>query len=353
MWRMATSLGISASEQATFSFHEGNKLFPDAWGNNHWQGYRSAHMMQIFRTVFGTDSGTDKWSGQLNEQAVSPGNSEAALTGVDYLVDKEAPKGTTVAKLFSYLSIAPYPGSFVNNAAEATEVTGVDTSTNTITVAGVNSSTFRDVTFTSSRDLPAPLQPETIYVLRGTGTNTARITPSDVNSTSIDLTTAGSGTINSYSNPTHYWITEWMRIGQEMLNQKLGQKTMDLDYDRSYGWGGLGLYRYYWLLQKTLAESYDLQLSMYEGSNNWVRTSDNGDMTKALDRFSISNEAAAINRLLFDTWLADGGVMPNKYNDIYSAAPWGSTPDVQFQTPTWLGVQTWSTQKGPRSRLDQ
>jgi hypothetical protein len=74
-----------------------------------WGGYRNGQINGIFRSVFGTDSGT-KWCGILSTQLVSTDVTNRRITGANYYISNEAPAGTTIPKLFGYLATANYFG---------------------------------------------------------------------------------------------------------------------------------------------------------------------------------------------------------------------------------------------------
>jgi hypothetical protein len=65
--------------------------------------------MEIFRTVFGTDSGS-KWSGVLATQAVSTAVTTYMKIGIDRHISNDAGAANALTKLFSHLAIAPYIG---------------------------------------------------------------------------------------------------------------------------------------------------------------------------------------------------------------------------------------------------
>lgn len=74
-----------------------------------WSGYRAAQVMEIARTVFGTDSGS-KWSGVLATQLASTSVTNSMLTGVARHISNDAGAASVLTKLFSSLAVAPYIG---------------------------------------------------------------------------------------------------------------------------------------------------------------------------------------------------------------------------------------------------
>lgn len=74
-----------------------------------WSGYRAAQVMEIFRTVFGTNSGS-KWSGVLGTQAAATAVTTTMKTGIDRHLSADSPSNSSLVKLFSHLAIAPYIG---------------------------------------------------------------------------------------------------------------------------------------------------------------------------------------------------------------------------------------------------
>jgi hypothetical protein len=77
--------------------------------SNKFSGYRAAQVMEIARTVFGTDSGT-KWQGVLAPQLVSTAGTDDMKTGVDRHISNDAGAASTITKLFSRLATAGYTG---------------------------------------------------------------------------------------------------------------------------------------------------------------------------------------------------------------------------------------------------
>lgn len=73
-------------------------------------GLRSARCMEIFRTVFGTDSGVGRWTGIIASQGASSGSIVAVLAGVDYHLDNDDGAADDITKLYSHAAIAPYVG---------------------------------------------------------------------------------------------------------------------------------------------------------------------------------------------------------------------------------------------------
>lgn len=74
-----------------------------------WYGLRAAQVMEIARTVFGTDSG-NKWAGKLGAFIESSAATTSALQGVAQHISVDVGAASTVANLFSNLSVAPYIG---------------------------------------------------------------------------------------------------------------------------------------------------------------------------------------------------------------------------------------------------
>src|SRR5262245_11569400 len=80
-----------------------------------WGGWRQSACNQIFRSVFGEDSG-GKWVGVLGTQLANTGVTNSRITGINRYVTVDAPVGTTLNKLFGYLSVAPYFGPVPSTA---------------------------------------------------------------------------------------------------------------------------------------------------------------------------------------------------------------------------------------------
>jgi hypothetical protein len=72
-----------------------------------WTGYRAAQVMEIFRTVFGTDSGA-KWAGVAETQAANTAVTTGMKTGIDRHLSADSPVNSSLVKLFSYLAGAYY-----------------------------------------------------------------------------------------------------------------------------------------------------------------------------------------------------------------------------------------------------
>lgn len=85
-------------------------------------------------------------------------------------------------------------------------ITAVDTSTDTLTIAGHGMADGNMVYLTSTNDLPSPLVKETSYYVSSVDTDTFKLAPTyldAINGTNlINITTVGSGTIELVSKPT-------------------------------------------------------------------------------------------------------------------------------------------------------
>lgn len=77
-----------------------------------WYGLRASQVMELFRTAFGTDSGT-RWTGVISSQGSTPSVFTSNLVGVDYHIANDVGAADTTAKLFSHVGIAPYVGPVI------------------------------------------------------------------------------------------------------------------------------------------------------------------------------------------------------------------------------------------------
>ena len=95
--------------QTRYCNTQGEALNPAAWSAYNstqkgwaWAGLRAAQISEIFRTVFGTDSGT-RWVGVLGTQTVQTAVTDYKFNGVDYHIANDAGAASTVTKLFCML----------------------------------------------------------------------------------------------------------------------------------------------------------------------------------------------------------------------------------------------------------
>lgn len=323
---------------------------------NRWSGYRQAQLMQIFRTVFGEDSG-NRWRGDIETQEVSASVTTEHLVGIDYYIANEAPAGTTVVKLFTYVDVAPYIGPFVNRAKNwSFTTTDVDTGADTITLTGHNLGSGARIVFTTSGALPSPLVVTDIatgfgydhpYFVKNPTANTIQVSLTS-GGAAIDLTDVGSGTSLVGSVPGFY-LKQWADISQAYFNARCGESLYLAD--ANFIWGSIAQYRAGWLAQLAVAIPRGLKVACYEGGSNFVAVlplRDNnspevdgrspGKLDSAFGFFNQSAECAQAKVDMYNQYLLDGCVMPNHFVDDGPHIEFGSFSLRQYIKDVWAIV---------------
>ena len=326
-----------------------------------WSGLRAAQVSEIFRTVFGTDSGT-RWTGVLGTQVANVGITTAKFAGIDYHIANNAGAASTTAKLFTHLAVTTYFGVDVANAFKTFTSSNIDATANTFTMTNIGNGQLpanTPITFTTTGALPSPLQVGTTFYVKISGANVIQFAAAPGGS-AIDLTDTGSGTTVMRIEPgasLSDWADEsidrdddYAYFKEQLYNQLKSSASADVR------WGNIQQSRSYWLAQLAILGGLrGLTLCAYEGGNGsacQLPLRDNGTgetegtkLNLAFANFADSEECAILHDEIYDLFLSDGGVFPSKYVDLgmhTKYGPWGGAQYLGDTNPVYTALRDWN-----------
>lgn len=324
--------------------------------NYQWTGLRAAQVMEIFRTVYGQDSGGPRWVGVLGTQTVFPGVTTYAFDGIDYHIAHDAGAASTTTQLFTHLAVANYFGLAVANAKKTFTPANIDTTGNKLNATLIGNGQLGDntpVTFSTDGTLPAPLNTSTTYYVRDTvGADAIQFSLTSGGS-AIDLTTTGSGNSYMLIEPG-ITLSNWADVSQAYFNQQLYDQLKD-SAAASATWGNIAQNRLWWQAQMALSLR-GLTVICYEGGASWqtalpllvngILETEGTKINTAFAYFCETQYAADLHTQCFNAFLAEGGTYPSKFVDIrqhYAYGPWGAANNFSdLNDLTYQACRSWN-----------
>ena len=250
-----------------------------------WCGYRGAQMMELVRTVFGTDSGAGRWVGVIGTwNGVSYALSNLKLPGIDYHIANDAGATQDITKLYTHVAVAPYigPKAITANGAQAHVVTIGE---------WIDESISRDDDY-------------------------------------------------AYANEQFY-------------------NAIKLSAPADGDWENLAAVRSWWQNNMTIATSRGLTTIMYEGAygsqcvnpladnlnGDWGQETQGAKFNYFFSQWAETEYCALLEASMWDTWIADGGLYPDKFASFAlngKSGPWGFKQWFDDPCPRGKGAISWS-----------
>lgn len=149
---------------------------------------------------------------------------------------------------------------------------------------------------------------------------------------------------------------------QELFNQYLYDQIKGSTVSNST-WGNIAMYRTLWQAVIATAAGRGWTTAMYEGGNGAVvglplRDNLSGETNGTafnlmFARFADSEQCAKLHDELYRLWIADRGVLPNKYNifgEHSKFGPWGLQQDLSDANAVYQKISALNTAAGGRLR---
>lgn len=347
-------------EQAAYFLDAGVALFGMAGDRFSRQyGYRAAQVINIFRDVYGEDSG-GRWRGCLGTQTVSAEVTNDVLAGINYWRENvlEPANSLSISNLFTYLAVTGYfglntPGRQLTSVTNdnpgvatrashgyangerlrffvATGMTELDEQI--VTVANVTTDTFElqgiDTTAFGSWE----------------NTNANYVARSPIFDLMDDSESANIADSETY--PTKY--TLFNQVCAQGWRQ--GDVTWTGEIGGTLNFGGYAVYVEDWLDQKVITDANGLLLMQYEGGCHFIPSDamqangGNPRFNEFMFEMGYSEDIGEIYRETQSMFLLLGGVLPAKFVEGGLASQFGVWAGMRFipgdeDNPVWQATK--------------